>query len=205
MKKIREFIKSYLAVIFGVLVILNYLDYLAFGGAAIATGIVAIVIGGYCITAGILGVVGKTPAKLQKVLDAVVVASFALFFFVLQLMTVIDGGLVGPSAWTVAIFSMVAALSVVVVYIINMASPSETSKRLAYLFALIFVLALLLSILSGGQGGWASIGDLWDGFSLLAIAMYASYGILLFNSVSKPEAPAPVAIEEKEAEEPVQE
>ena len=165
MKKIGDFLKPNILIIFGALLLLNFLNYLSLNGAGLAIGIFAVVLSAYYLAVGILGILigNKFSPQLKKIFEVLSVSLFGVFMFIYFLLTTINGaqinGLMGPTAWTVQILSMAAALGFVVVYIIARLVNKDALMRFAYLFSAIFTLALLLNILFDISGNSRVLGN----------------------------------------------
>ncbi len=86
----------------------------------------------------------------------------------------------GPTAWTVQILSMAAALGFVVVYIIARLVNKDALMRFAYLFSAIFTLALLLNILFDISGNSRVLGNV----DILLVAIYAIFTFYLFSTLT---------------------
>ena len=205
MKKIGDFLKPNILIIFGALLLLYFLNYLSLNGAGLAIGIIAVVLSAYYLAIGILGIfVGnKFTPQLKKIFEVISVSLFGIFMFVFFLLTTINGaqinGLMGPTAWTIEILSMVAALAMVAVYIIARFANKDVLMRFAVLFAAIFALALLLNILFDITGNSRVLGNV----DILLVAIYAIFVFYLFNTLTnKPEANEEAAkeVEEKKEE-----
>ena len=205
MKKIGDFLKPNILIIFGALLLLYFLNYLSLNGAGLAIGIIAVVLSAYYLAIGILGIfVGnKFTPQLKKIFEVISVSLFGIFMFVFFLLTTINGaqinGLMGPTAWTIEILSMVAALAMVAVYIIARFANKDVLMRFAVLFAAIFALALLLNVLFDITGNSRVLGNV----DILLVAIYAIFVFYLFNTLTnKPEANEEAAkeVEEKKEE-----
>ena len=205
MKKVTDFLKPNILIVFGALLFLYFLNYLSLQGAGLAIGIVAVILSAYYIAIGVLGVVlaNRLPAGTKKIFEVVSVSLFGLFMFVLFLLTTIScakiEGYMGPTAWTIAILSMIAALAMVGIYVTARFVKKDSLMRLAYLFSAIFALALLLNILFDAAGNGIVLGAI----DLLLTAIYLIFCVYLFGTL-KPEnapAPAPEKVEEKKDEE----
>ena len=115
-------------------------------------------------------------------------------FVYFLIMTVITADVMGPTAWTIKILSMVASLAFIVIYIISKFSDKQVLFRLAYLFSLVFVLALLLDILFDATGASNTLG----GMNVLVI--YSVYSFYLFGSLERKEE-LPLKTEEEPKQE----
>ena len=184
MKKLRDILKPYLAVIFGATMFLIYLNLLMGGGVAIALGVIGITLASFYILYGIFGVLlaNKLPEKAKDILDMIVIASFPVCMFLNFLFTLITvASAAGPTAWVIAIFSQAAAIGFAVVYIISKFKDAAILKRLTYLFGMMFLLALLLNLLFSALGNPTSIDDI----PVASLAMFILYGIMEINALPK--------------------
>ena len=184
MKKLRDILKPYLAVIFGATMFLIYLNLLMGGGVAIALGVIGITLASFYILYGIFGVLlaNKLPEKAKDILDMIVIASFPAFMFLNFLFTLIAvANVAGPTAWVIAIFSLAVAIGFAVVYIISKFVGAAILKRLTYLFGMMFLLALLLNLLFSALGNPTSI----DAIPVASLAMFILYGIMEINALPK--------------------
>lgn len=199
MSKIRELLKPYLAIIFGALLFLIYLNDLSSTvPELLALGIIGVILAAYYIGAGITIVLaGDALGKpVKTVFGVAMVGSYPLFLFVETLLTTIQlAEFMGPTAWTIAIIKMVATITFVVIYCIARFVPNKVLKRLAFLFGAIFTLALLLDILFDITGQPTVIGNI----EIIIITLYVLYGVMLFKGLSELEEEAPKA-EAQEAE-----
>ena len=186
MKKIGDFLKPNILIIFGALLLLNFLNYLSLNGAGLAIGIIAVILSAYYLAVGILGILigNKFSPQLKKIFEVLSVSLFGVFMFIYFLLTTINGaqinGLMGPTAWTVQILSMAAALGFVVVYIIARLVNKDALMRFAYLFSAIFTLALLLNILFDISGNSRVLGNV----DILLVAIYAIFTFYLFSTLT---------------------
>lgn len=191
MKKFTDCIKPNILIIFGALLLILNLNALSAAGTALALGIVAVIISVYYLAVGILLVImgNKFSPTMLKVFETLSVCLFAIFMFVNFLLTTIAGG-IGLTGWVVNILSMVSSLALVIVYIMFKFADAPNLFRFTYLFALIFVLALLLDVLFNAGG---TLG----GIDVFLVAIYAAYSFYLFGSLGKAED-APKQAETKE-------
>ena len=205
MKKILDFIKPFLFIILGALLLLIYLNSLQLQDAQLAMGIVGIVVAVYYLGLGIVvAILGdKLPASLRGILDLVAICLYPVFGFVGDLLNVIDyHDMFGPTGWVIVILSMVASLAAAALYVVAYFVKGKLLVRLAQLAAMVFVLTLVLDIVFDFAGGVTILGNI----PLVVIAVYACYGFELFKAVSalSAEKEAPKAKPE-EAAEPVEE
>ena len=201
MKKLLEIIKPYLSIVFGALLLLVYLNYLRYEGTALVLGIIAVVLAAFYLAAGILGIVlgDKLAALLKKVFEIVAVCAFPLFVFTGSLISVIDSNeYMGPTSWTIEILTMIASLAIVAGYLLAKFVKGELIRRLAHLFALAFVLALLLGILFDFEGVPEQIGDISLVYTLIQV-LYVLIMIGSFKTLAQ-EEPAKVQAEAEPVE-----
>lgn len=202
MKKVTDFLKPNILIVFGALLLLFFLNYLQYGGGTLAIGIIAVIMSVYYLAIGILGIIvgDKLP---KKIFDIISICFFPVFMFILFLIQTIQAAQInnymGPTAWIIAILSMIAALALPAIYLLARLMNKGPLMRFAYLFAAIFVLALLLSILFNARGDSVVLGNI----NMILVAIYASYTFFLFSCLGAIEE-APKAVEEKK-EEPQQE
>ena len=184
MKKLRDILKPYLAVIFGTTMFLIYLNLLMGGGEFTALGVIGITLASFYILYGILGVLfaNKLPEKAKDILDTIVIASFPLFMFLYFLFVLIDvASFAGPTAWVIAIFSLAASIGFAAVFVISKFVKAPILKRLTYLFGMMFLLTLLLELLFSEVGAPKSIDDT----PVAYLAMFILYGIMEINALPK--------------------
>lgn len=205
MSKIRELLKPYLAIIFGALLFLIYLNNLSqVAPEALALGIIGVILAIVYIGIGIVDVLAgdKLGKTVKTVFGVILVSSFPIFLFIETLLTTIQLAqlqAMGPTAWTIAIINMIASIAFVAIYCIARFVPQKVLKRLAFLLGAIFTLALLLDILFDITGAPTALGNI----AIIMIALYVIYGVMLFKGLSELEEEAPKA-EPQEAE-PVEE
>ena len=186
MKKLTDYLKPNILIIFGALLFIYYLNFLSYGGATLARGIIAVIMSAYYLTVGILFVLigEKFSPNVQKILSIISVSLFAVFMFVNFLLeTINNADIMRPTAWTIKILSMMASLALVVAYIIAKINDNPSIIRVAYLFSLIFVLALLLDLLFYINGASIALGDI----NVLLAVLYALYSYYLFSCMGKAE------------------
>lgn len=174
MKKVQEIIKPYLLIIFGALLLLYYLNDLDNTGATLAIGIIGVIVAAFYLTMGILNVLlgDKLPQSLKKVFDITAVALFPLFIFSYYLIAIIKwNDLFGPNGWIITILSLVGSLAAAVLLIISNFINGNTVKKLTTLFAMIFVLILILDLLFSIAGNSIVLGNL----DVLLFAIYVVY------------------------------
>ncbi len=182
MKKLHEFIKPFLSIILGALLLLFYMNWLTGQDAQLAIGIIAIVMAAYYLTVGILGVVlGDKLGNAKKIFDIISICFFPTFMFVYFLVVTINGAsVIGPTGWVILILSMISSLALVVAFIIASFVKAQVFKRFTILFAATFVLALLLNLLFDLAGNPIVLGN----FNIIAFVIYFIYTNMLLSSLS---------------------
>lgn len=186
MKKIGDFLKPNMFIIFGALLLLYFLNYLSLNGASLAIGIFAVILSTYYLVVGILGILigNKFSPQLKKIFEVLSVSLFGAFMFIYFLLTTINGaqinGLMGPTAWIVQILSMAAALGLAVVYTIARLVNIDALMRFAYLFSAIFALALLLNTLFDISGNSRLLGNV----DILLVVIYVIFTFYLFSTLT---------------------
>ena len=174
MKKVQEIIKPYLLIILGALLLLYYLNDLDNTGTTLAIGITGVIVAALYLTMGILNVLlgDKLPQSLKKVFDISSVALFPLFIFSYYLIAIIKwNDLFGPNGWIITILSLVGSLAAAVLLIISNFINGNTVKKITTLFAMIFVLVLILDLLFSIAGNSIVLGNL----DVLLFAIYVVY------------------------------
>lgn len=187
MKKISELIKPYLSIILGALLLLVYLNWLSQQEWVLALGIVAVVMATYYIASGVIGIVlgDKLPKSLKLALDITSICLFPLFLFVYFLILTINAhDALGPTGWVIIIISMVASIALPCVYAVSKFVKAGLLGKLCFLFAAVFVLALLLNVLFEFDGNPIVLGDI----NIISVVIYFVYGYMLMNSLIKQEA-----------------
>ena len=183
-------IKPFLALVLGILMLLYYLNYYIGSGVTgsyLALGIIGLVIGSWLIFAAVIGIAWpRMPVGLKKVFDIVSISSFAGFMFVDFLMEVINTyQAMGASSWIIYVLGMVASSGLCAVYIISRFVRGDAMSKVASIFGLVFVLALISRLLFPASAqGPVSIDDI----PLVPVLMYVIYCFLLFKSLAKEKA-----------------
>ena len=185
MKKISEFIKPYVAIVLGALVLLYYLNWLSGSDSTLALGIIAMVMASYYLVSGILGIIlGEKLGKLGKVFDIVSIVFFPTFMFIYFLLMIINAsGVMGPAGWFINILSLAGSITFVGFYIVSRFVKAKIVQRLTLMFAAIFVLALLINILFDYIGDPNSLGEI----NIIGLVIYSIYSYMLVNALKAPE------------------
>lgn len=174
MKKVQEIIKPYLLIILGALLLLYYLNDLDNTGTTLAIGITGVIVAALYLTMGILNVLlgDKLPQSLKKVFDISSIALFPLFIFSYYLIAIIKwNDLFGPNGWIITILSLVGSLAAAVLLILSNFINGNAVKKLTTLFAMIFILILILDLLFSIAGNSIVLGNL----DVLLFAIYVVY------------------------------
>ena len=189
MKKLTDFLKPNILIILGALLFLYYMNWLSNQGAGLAIGIVAVICAIYYIAIGVLEIIvgNKFSPQLKKILELISVSLFAIFMFLFFLLSAVQGAKIenymGPTAWIIAILSMVASLALVAIYAISKFVEKPIMVRFAMFFSAIFALALLLNILFNGRGNPVVLGNI----DVILTVIYVAFSFYLFNSFHKEE------------------
>ena len=186
MKKITDILKPNILIVFGALFFLVYLNYLSYSDEALALGIIAVIFASYYIAIGILGIIlgDKFSPMLKKVFDVVSACLFPIFMFIYFLMMTINiADYMGPTAWIIAILSLVASLAAPAFFAVSKFINKPLFVRIAFLSVAIFALALLLNVLFDASGATTVLGNI----SIVGVVLYALFIIYLFNALNKAE------------------
>ena len=174
MKKLSEFIKPYLAIAFGALLFLFYLNWLGSEGTFLAVGIIAIVFAAGYLAVGILGVVFG---------EIFTVSAFPLLIFVyfIVLVTSVPVENIGPAGWVILIVNLAASLGLVGLYITTRFVKVKLLDRITYLFAVAFILALALNLVFDFTGDPIVLGNI----TVVELIIDALYSYMLINALKK--------------------
>lgn len=206
MKRVLELIKPFLLIIFGALLLLTYLNNLQGQDAALAMGIVGLIIAVYYLGLGIVRMIlgDKLPKSLTRILDLVAVALFPVFLFVGYLINVIElHDYLGPTGWVIIILGMITALGVSAMYVVAFFLKGKLFCRIAQLCGMAFIMVLLLDLAFNIDGTMNTLGNI----PLVLVAIYLCYSIMLFRALGElggAAEPAPAKEEPKE-EKPAEE
>ena len=190
MKKALGFLKSNIMIFIGALLLLLFMNYLALGGTTLALGIFATLIALYYIAIGVLGIIlgDKLNALTRKIFDVVAISLFAFLMFlaaIFNLVSMIQESTdpqfpqtFGPTAWFIAIFTLLTALALAGFYPFARLFKNEGLKRLGLLFSALFALGLLLDQLFDFTGFAITLGQI----QFVYIAVDLLFVIYLFDS-----------------------
>ena len=186
MNKIQEIIKPFLCILLGALLFFYYLNFLSNQGSMLAIGIIAIVVASFYLAFGILNVTAgdKLPIKLNKVLSLISVVAFPIFAFIAFLLFLIElsqvNGAMGPNGWVVCLIGIISSISFASLYIIQSFAKSSVLRRISFLLASIFALALLLNCLFDFFGDPLELGKV----DLVYLLIDILYVFMLFDIIS---------------------
>lgn len=185
MKKLCEMFKPFLSIIFGSILFLLYLNYLQSNSGMQLLGAIGFILSLYYLIVGIIEVFldKRMPISFKKVLNLLNVVLFPFLMFV-HYIFVIKGNssFFGPTAWVIAIFSLVGSVTMIIIYVISFFVQDKILRKLEYLFFGIFALILLLSLAFDVSGAPIRLGDL----DIVSIVLYLFYlGILFVYIVNK--------------------
>lgn len=189
MKKLLEFVKPLLLVIFGSLMFLMYLDAIDPNAEAkvLMTGIFGVVFALYYISVGILNMTfgNKLDKNAKNVFDMLNVGLFAFLFLYETIVNITDyvDGMSG-AGWIINIASILASAALIVFVVLAKTSKKETLDRLALLFAVIFAVTMVLRITFTPAGGSVPL----FGIVLNQVVLYALFAIVMFGAVKVEEA-----------------
>lgn len=147
MKKVLDLVKQFVAIVFGALIILCYLNDLSVGGTATVRAVFAFLVGSYFILIGLLGMLCKEQIgeKALKIMNGAGMAAYASLFFLIVMLDVIDlNAGYGVNGWVIADFALTVSIAFAVLYIIVLFVNNRVVIRLANLFGMLFLLAIVL-------------------------------------------------------------
>ncbi len=185
MKKLCEMFKPFLSIIFGSILFLLYLNYLQSNSGMQILGVIGFLLSLYYLAIGIIEVFfdKKIPISFKRVLNLLSVVLFPFLMFVHYIFVIRgNSNYFGPTAWVIAIFSLVGSVAMITIYIISFFVQNKTLRKLEYLFFGIFALILLLSLAFDVSGAPIRLGNL----DIVSIVLYLFYlGILLAYIINK--------------------
>ncbi len=181
MKKVTEFIKPLLLLIFGSLALLFYMNYLQLQDEYLAFGIVAVIFSAYYLVAGILTYVlgNRLNNSLQLVFDILNVSLFPLILFfmrILNMKRLIQADAMSVNDWIVYITFFVATVTLIVFYMVYRFTKQPVMGRIAFLCGGILVLTLVVELVLNN-----TVGSL----PLIQMALYGIYTYVLFSTMAR--------------------
>ena len=181
MKKVTEFIKPLLLLIFGSLALLFYMNYLQLQDEYLAFGVVAVIFSAYYLVAGILTYVlgNRLNNSLQLVFDILNVSLFPLILFfirILNMKRLIQADAMSVNDWIVYITFFVATVTLIVFYMVYRFTKQPVMGRIAFLCGGILVLTLVVELVLNN-----TVGSL----PLIQLALYGIYTYVLFSTMAR--------------------
>ena len=181
MKKVTEFIKPLLLLIFGSLALLFYMNYLQLQDEYLAFGIVAVIFSAYYLVAGILTYVlgNRLNNSLQLVFDILNVSLFPLILFFMRILSMkqlIQADAMSVNDWIVYITFFVATVTLIVFYMVYRFTKQPVMGRIAFLCGGILVLTLVVELVLNN-----TVGSL----PLIQLALYGIYTYVLFSTMAR--------------------
>lgn len=184
MQKIRKILKPFSSIIFGTLLFLSFLNYLSLTGVALAIGIIALIISIYYLVYGVIEIICKDQisSTANKILDICSITLFPLLMFSIKLIDIIKlANMMLPTAWIISIFSIIATLIMIFIYIVAFYLNNKNLDKLNILFSSLFILVLLLDLLFDSLGDPINLGNI----SVVGLIIYFSYSSMLLESIIK--------------------
>ena len=184
MKKILDLVKPFIAIVFGALVIMLYLNGMSVGGTTTVRSVFAFIVGSYFIVVGLLGMIcaEQIGEKPLRILNAIGISVYASFFFlttVLDFADYHDG--YGVNGWVVADFTFAVALGFAVLNIIAIFVNNRILGRIANILGMLFVLALVLDILFDEVGNPVRLGLV----SVLLVVVHATFISIYLGNIKE--------------------
>ena len=194
MKKINDSFKPYLPIVFGALLLLFCINGLNTTDGQLAVAIIGTVFAAYYLFIGIAPIFLKK--GLPEILDVPTLALFPLYFFVKALVRVITlNSFMGPTAWIIAIWTMVASLAFPVCFFLIRIGKVQGLGRLTKMLSAAFALSLILDLLFDTNGSPIVLGN----FSPMLLALYLLYVATALPALTRaPEPKEEPKPEEKE-------
>ena len=183
MEKNKELFKALAATILGILLIFLSINYFTAGGTSIATGVFALLAGIINVGGGLLslfGLTGKIP-MLPLILAIGIPASFLAFYFVMDLITIIDfNQFLRPVGWIELIISLICELGAMTFVVLALLLDNKLFVLLRNAFISVFLAFLVIRMIFTILGRTAAIGDI----DILELSFAILFGIIAFE---KPE------------------
>lgn len=187
MKKIQEVAKPFLSIVFGVLLLLTYLNWLTLDGGALVIGIIALLMSLYYLGEGITETVAgdKLSPKAKKVFDIINISLFPTFIFAYFLIrAIVVSTQMGPTGWVVVLTGLLTSLAMVVFSLASRLASNPVLKRLNALFSGLFMVTLILNLLFDVFGNSLTLGSI----DVISLVIYALFGVMLLESLTSKEA-----------------
>lgn len=129
--------KPFLSIIFGSILFLLYLNYLQSNSGMQILGVIGFLLSLYYLVVGIIEVFfdKKIPFSFKKVLNLLSVVLFPFLMFVHYIFIIRgNSNYFGPTAWVIAIFSLVGSVAMITIYIISFFVQNKTLRKLEIAF-----------------------------------------------------------------------
>ena len=207
MKKIVDMLRPFLSIIFGVLILLCYLNYLSFQGSALAVGIIAVILSAFYICTGVIAFLlgDKIGAKVRGILDVCTISLYPLFYFVIYLISMINvASTLGPNGYVIHLVSMIVSIMFAMLYLLAKLLNVKELNKPASLFGFAFIGALVLNLVFNPYGFSNALGDI----GVVELVIYACFSSMLLSALGglnsaneQPQEP----VQEEASEQPVEE
>ena len=209
MKKIRDFIKPYLLIIFGTLFLLLFSDLLDGGTGDIVFGVFAIIFAIFYVVIGVIKIAAADKVKdgVKNVLDFLTYSLFPFFMFAYGIFTLIDAFNMLPVNLIIIWFLIiVSALLLMIFQGFVKLGKATNCARFVFLFDALFVISMALMTLF--QNLNIALLALTIGF-VIEVIFIASFAFILLENKEedkpKENADKPKTVKAKAAKEPKEE
>ena len=177
MKQYSSIIKAFLPTVIGAFMLLLYMNLLGSRGAALALGIIGVIVAAYYLAYGIFLALAPE-SNIRVILQRGNVIALPTFMFVFFLMTLIQTAQqLGPTGWVISIFSLIASIGFAIFVLFSWFAKSEPVNKVANLLGVLFLLALVLTLFFAINGTPTTFGDI----ELPSTVTYILYGVMLFT------------------------
>ena len=184
MKKIKDFIKPYLLIIFGALFLLLYSNLLDGGTAEIVFGVFAIIFAVYYIVAGVIKIVAtdKFEENIRNILDFFTYSLFPFFMLGYGIYTLIDQfDFIAVTMIIIWFLIVISALLLIVFQAFAKLGNGCGNNKGAFLFSALFIISWALLVLFENTA--MALFTLTIGFVIEVIFVTSFALILLENKV----------------------
>ena len=209
MKKIRDFIKPYLLIIFGTLFLLLYSDLLDGGTGDIIFGVFAIIFAVYYVTVGVIKIAAADKVKdgVRNILDFLAYTLFPFFMFAFGIFTLIDAfNALQVNIIIIWFLIIVSALLLMIFQGFVKLGKADNCARVVFLFDALFVISMALMTLF--QRWNMALLAITIGF-VIEVIFIASFAFILLDNKEedkpKENADKPKPAKAKAAKEPKEE
>ena len=209
MKKIRDFIKPYLLIIFGTLFLLLYSDLLDGGTGEIIFGVFAILFAVFYVTVGVIKIAAANKVKdgVRNVLDFLAYTLFPFFMFAYGIFALIDKfDFFDVNIIIIWFLIIVSALLLMIFQGFVKLGKATNCARFVFLFDALFVISMALMTLF--QKWNMALLAITIGF-VIEVIFIASFAFILLDNKEedkpKENADKPKPAKAKAAKEPKEE